>query len=93
MALLYGSQYWKEIINFDALVRHGMISPKISNCSSSPTIQHSAWAAAKGSQCAARGNAAGLRAFVHASASTPKRAEHPDVWESKPRPARVKFRG
>jgi uncharacterized protein (TIGR00730 family) len=24
--LLYGSQYWKEIINFDALVRHGMIS-------------------------------------------------------------------
>jgi uncharacterized protein (TIGR00730 family) len=26
--LLYGSQYWKEIINFDALVRHGMISPQ-----------------------------------------------------------------
>ena len=24
--LLYGSQYWKEIINFDALVRHGMIN-------------------------------------------------------------------
>jgi len=24
--LLYGSQYWKEIINFDALVRHGTIS-------------------------------------------------------------------
>jgi len=24
--LLYGSAYWKEIINFDALVRHGMIS-------------------------------------------------------------------
>jgi uncharacterized protein (TIGR00730 family) len=24
--LLYGSEYWKEIINFDALVRHGMIS-------------------------------------------------------------------
>jgi uncharacterized protein (TIGR00730 family) len=24
--LLYGSNYWKEIINFDALVRHGMIS-------------------------------------------------------------------
>jgi hypothetical protein len=24
--LLYGSSYWKEIINFDALVRHGMIS-------------------------------------------------------------------
>jgi uncharacterized protein (TIGR00730 family) len=26
--LLYGSQYWNEIINFDALVRHGMISPE-----------------------------------------------------------------
>ena len=24
--LLYGSPYWNEIINFDALVRHGMIS-------------------------------------------------------------------
>jgi uncharacterized protein (TIGR00730 family) len=24
--LLYGAQYWKEIINFDALVRHGMIN-------------------------------------------------------------------
>jgi uncharacterized protein (TIGR00730 family) len=23
--ILYGSEYWKEIINFDALVRHGMI--------------------------------------------------------------------
>jgi uncharacterized protein (TIGR00730 family) len=28
LILLYGSQYWKEIINFDALVRHGMISPE-----------------------------------------------------------------
>jgi uncharacterized protein (TIGR00730 family) len=26
--LLYGSSYWKEIINFEALVRHGMISPE-----------------------------------------------------------------
>jgi uncharacterized protein (TIGR00730 family) len=26
--LLYGSSYWQEIINFDALVRHGMISPE-----------------------------------------------------------------
>jgi uncharacterized protein (TIGR00730 family) len=24
--LLYGSAYWKEVLNFDALVRHGMIS-------------------------------------------------------------------
>ena len=24
--VLYGSSYWNEIINFDALVRHGMIS-------------------------------------------------------------------
>ena len=26
--LLYGSQYWSEIVNFDALVRHGMIAPE-----------------------------------------------------------------
>jgi uncharacterized protein (TIGR00730 family) len=25
--ILYGSAYWREIINFDALVRHGMIAP------------------------------------------------------------------
>ncbi len=26
--LLYGSTYWKEILNFEALVKHGMISPE-----------------------------------------------------------------
>jgi uncharacterized protein (TIGR00730 family) len=26
--LLYGSEYWKEVLNFDALVRHGMIDPE-----------------------------------------------------------------
>jgi len=26
--VLYGSSYWKEILNFDALVRYGMISPE-----------------------------------------------------------------
>jgi uncharacterized protein (TIGR00730 family) len=26
--VLYGSQYWNEVINFDALVKHGMISPE-----------------------------------------------------------------
>jgi hypothetical protein len=26
--LLYGTAYWREIINFDALVRHGMVSPE-----------------------------------------------------------------
>src|SRR5437588_2502274 len=26
--LLYGSEYWKEIINFDALVKYGMIGPE-----------------------------------------------------------------
>jgi uncharacterized protein (TIGR00730 family) len=26
--VLYGSSYWNEIINFDALVRHGMIKPE-----------------------------------------------------------------
>ena len=26
--LLYGTSFWKEILNFDALARHGMISPE-----------------------------------------------------------------
>jgi hypothetical protein len=26
--LLYGSAYWKDIVNFEALVRHGMIAPE-----------------------------------------------------------------
>src|SRR5512144_1892831 len=26
--VIYGSQYWKEVINFEALVRHGTISPE-----------------------------------------------------------------
>jgi uncharacterized protein (TIGR00730 family) len=26
VVILYGSEFWKEILNFDALVRHGMIS-------------------------------------------------------------------
>ena len=28
LVLLYGTSYWKEIVNFDALVRHGMIAPE-----------------------------------------------------------------
>jgi uncharacterized protein (TIGR00730 family) len=28
LIVLYGSQFWKEVINFDALVKHGMISPE-----------------------------------------------------------------
>jgi len=28
LILLYGSEFWKEIINFDALVKYGMISPE-----------------------------------------------------------------
>ena len=28
MILLYGSEYWKEILNIEALVRHGMISER-----------------------------------------------------------------
>ena len=26
--LLYGTAYWKEVVNFDALVRHGVIAPE-----------------------------------------------------------------
>jgi len=28
LIVLYGSQFWKEVLNFDALVRQGMISPE-----------------------------------------------------------------
>ena len=28
LVLLYGTAYWKEVINFDALVKHGMIAPQ-----------------------------------------------------------------
>ena len=28
LIVLYGSEYWKEILNFEALVKHGMISPE-----------------------------------------------------------------
>ena len=28
LVLLYGSEYWKEIVNFDALARHEVISPE-----------------------------------------------------------------
>ena len=28
LILLYGSEYWKEVINFEALVKHGMIDDK-----------------------------------------------------------------
>jgi uncharacterized protein (TIGR00730 family) len=28
IVILYGSSYWREIVDFDALVRHGMISPE-----------------------------------------------------------------
>lgn len=28
MVILHGSKYWNEILNFDALARHGMISPE-----------------------------------------------------------------
>jgi len=27
VVVLYGTSFWKEVLNFDALVRHGMISP------------------------------------------------------------------
>ena len=37
LIVLYGSKFWKEIINFEALVRHGVIAASISNCLSSRT--------------------------------------------------------
>lgn len=26
--VLYGAEYWRDVVNFDALVKHGMISPE-----------------------------------------------------------------
>ena len=26
--VLYGSEYWRDVVNFDALVKHGTISPE-----------------------------------------------------------------
>ncbi|MBI5282094.1 MAG: TIGR00730 family Rossman fold protein [Candidatus Solibacter usitatus] len=31
MIMLYGTEFWKEVLNFDALARHGMISPEDMN--------------------------------------------------------------
>jgi hypothetical protein len=28
LIVLYGTQFWKEVVNFDALVKHGVISPE-----------------------------------------------------------------
>lgn len=28
IVVLYGTEFWKEVVNFDALVKHGMISPE-----------------------------------------------------------------
>ena len=28
VVVLYGTEFWKEILNFDALVKHGMIAEK-----------------------------------------------------------------
>jgi len=36
--VLYGSSYWKEIINFEALVRHGTISREDLDCSPSGQV-------------------------------------------------------
>ena len=37
--LLYGSDYWREIVDFEALVRHGTIDRRISISSPSSTIR------------------------------------------------------
>ena len=26
--MLYGAEYWRDVVNFDALVKHGTISPE-----------------------------------------------------------------
>jgi predicted Rossmann-fold nucleotide-binding protein len=42
--VLYGTGYWKEVINFDALVRHGMTAPRelaLFRFADDPAIAHS----------------------------------------------------
>ncbi len=58
--LLYGSSYWKEIINFDALVRHGMISPEDLRSSSSSTTPRRRWVCCSKRSPSSRKNAARL---------------------------------
>ena len=65
--LLYGSGYWNEIIDFDALVRHGMIAREdlgLFQFADDPAtaLRRPAAGAGRG----ARGHHAGLRALGHA---------------------------
>jgi Possible lysine decarboxylase len=72
--LLYGSQYWKEIINFDALVRHGMISPedlKLFSFADDPA--RALDLLQQGLSALPEETPPAFCAFVHASTSTPKR--------------------
>ena len=72
--LLYGSQYWKEIINFDALVRHGMISPEdleLFTFVDDPARRFGLLQ--KGLSAQPEENAAGLCALVHAPYPNAKR--------------------
>ena len=63
--VLYGSAYWNEIINFDALVRHGMIDREdLSLFQLRRRSGDRARAAEEGRRCSRGGRGAGLRAFA-----------------------------
>ena len=66
--VLYGSSYWNEIINFDALVRHGMIDREdlaLFQFADDPARR--ARAAAGGDRGGTRGGDAGHRALANVS--------------------------
>ena len=41
--VLYGTKFWHEVLNFEALVEHGPSIGRISNCFSTPTIRKLRW--------------------------------------------------
>jgi predicted Rossmann-fold nucleotide-binding protein len=59
--ILYGKQYWNEIINFDALVKHGMIGKDDLNLFSFASTPAEALERSSGHRARAAGGHARLR--------------------------------
>jgi hypothetical protein len=70
---LYGSDYWNEIINFKALVRHGMIAPEDLELFAFADDPESAMPAAGRARPRAGRAHAAVRAFEDATASVAMR--------------------
>ena len=68
--VLYGSSYWNEIINFDALVRHGMINREDLALFQFADDPATALGLLQKESRRRRRNRAGLRALAHAALLT-----------------------